>query len=191
MDTVGVLHIAGGFLIHFVNSPFSVQSSRIAFIVHLFLNVDILVLCQTHFHISLSTRAAVKMLGASFLPARLRHEHDQPAPSNPGYLNRQITQVLQSVALAAFTHPMYTIFTVAILASTSYHGLLEGSFFGHTNPGKDATGTDLTSLVEAGRRLRLGEETAWKWKSDNGASGDQTSVGQACNDVNWTFLINR
>lgn len=114
------------------------------------------------------------MLGASFLPARLRHEHDKPAPSNPGYLNRQITQALQSVALAAFTHPIYTILTVAILASTSYHGLLEGSLFGPTKIGQDAIGTDLTSLVEGGRRLRLGEETSWRWQSDNGISGNQT-----------------
>ena len=130
------------------------------------------------------------MLGASFLPARLRHEHDQPAPSNPGYLNRQITQGLQSVALAAFTHPMYTIFTVAILASTSYHGLLEGSLFGRAKLGADITGTDLTSLVEGGRRLRLGEETSWKWQSEKGASGDQLLVRRACDDVNWIWLTN-
>lgn len=67
---------------------------------------------------------------------------------------------------------MYTIFTVAILASTSYHGLLEGSLFGHAKVGKDIAGTDLTSLVEGGRRLRLGEETSWKWQSENGASRD-------------------
>ncbi|KAM0802033.1 hmg-CoA reductase [Usnea florida] len=115
------------------------------------------------------------MLGASFLPARLRHEHDQPAPSNPGYLNRQITQVLQNVARAAFTHPMYTIFTVAILASTSYHGLLEGSLFGNAKLGKDVDGTDLMSLVEGGRRLRLGEETSWKWQSENGVARDENS----------------
>lgn len=132
----------------------------------------------------LQSCSAVTMLGASFLPARLRHEHDQPAPPNPGYLNRQITQVLQSVAIAAFTHPMYTIFTVAILASTSYHGLLEGSLFGHAKLGADTAGTDLTSLVEGGRRLRLGEETSWKWQSDNGAPGDRISVPPACNTVN-------
>ena len=130
------------------------------------------------------------MLGASFLPARLRHEHGQPAPSNPSYLNRQITQILQSVARAAFTHPMYTIFTVAILASTSYHGLLEGSLFGNTNSGKDEAGTDLTSLVEGGRRLRLGEETSWKWQSDNGASKDPTLVRRLGNTVLRTLLIN-
>ena len=130
------------------------------------------------------------MLGASFLPARLRHEHDQPAPSNPGYLNRQITQVLQNVARAAFTHPMYTIFTVAILASTSYHGLLEGSLFGNAKLGKDADGTDLTSLVQGGRRLRLGEETSWKWQSENGVARDEILVSLASITVRWNLLKN-
>lgn len=124
------------------------------------------------------------MLGASFLPARLRHEHDQPAPSNPGYLNQQITQALQSVALAAFTHPIYTIFTVAILASTSYHGLLEGSLFGRADLAADTTGTDLTSLVHGGRRLRLGEETSWRWQSDNGPLPDQNLVQRAYRTAN-------
>ena len=130
------------------------------------------------------------MLGASFLPAPLRHEHDKPAPSNPGYLNRQITQALQSVALAAFTHPMYTIFTVAILASTSYHGLLEGSLFGQAKVSNDVAGTDLTSLVEGGRRLRLGKETSWKWQSDNGAPGEQVLVWRISIAVHRTSLIN-
>lgn len=85
---------------------------------------------------------------------------------------------------------MYTIFTVAILASTSYHGLLEGSLFGHTTLGINLAGTDLTSLVEGGRRLRLGEETSWKWQSDNGGSRDQDLVRRACNAVSWTLLIN-
>ena len=128
------------------------------------------------------------MLGASFLPARLRHEHDQPAPSNPGYLNRKITQVLQNVARAAFTHPMYTIFTVAILASTSYHGLLEGSLFSNTKLSKDADGTDLASLVEGGRRLRLGEETSWKWQSENGVARDELLVSLASITVKWNLL---
>ena len=129
------------------------------------------------------------MLGASFLPARLRHEHDQPAPSNPGYLNRQITQLLQSVARAAFTHPVHTIAIVAVLASTSYHGLLEGSLFGPAKPGKDAAGTDLTSLLDGGRWLRLGEETSWKWQSDNGDSEAADLVPLAWNVVCWNLLI--
>lgn len=108
------------------------------------------------------------MLGASFLPARLRHEHGHAGPSNPGYVNRQITQVLQWVSRSAFTHPIHTICFVALLASTSYVGLLEGSLFDHTSLGNNLGGADLSSLMDNGRQLRLGPETAWKWQVENG-----------------------
>ena len=116
------------------------------------------------------------MLGASFLPARLRHEHNHATLSNPGYLNRQITRILQLVARNAFTHPIHTIVFVALLASTSYVGLLEGSLFDHTSLGNDVGGTDLNSLMEAGRRLRLGEQTSWKWQTDNVGTDDVDTV---------------
>ena len=110
------------------------------------------------------------MLGASLLPARFRS--DQPhaeAPANPGYFNREITKVLQPVSRNAFTHPIHTIVFVALLASTSYIGLLEGSLFDRTGSVNGAGGVGLSSLVENGRQLRLGEETAWKWQADNSA----------------------
>lgn len=116
------------------------------------------------------------MLGASFLPARLRHEHNHVAPSNPGYINRQITRILQTIARSAFTHPIHAIVFVALLASTSYVGVLEGSLFDRGNLGNDVGSTDLNSLVEGGRRLQLGEQTAWKWQTDNGGSEDTVTV---------------
>lgn len=116
------------------------------------------------------------MLGASFLPARLRHEHNSGAPANPGYINRQITRLLQTVSRSAFTHPIHTIVFVALLASTSYVGLLEGSLFDHASLGSDLGGTDLNALVEGGRRLRLGEATSWKWQTDNGGAEDVANV---------------
>ena len=108
------------------------------------------------------------MLGASFLPARLRHEHNQAAPSNPGHLNRQITPLLQTIARGAFTHPIHTIVFVAFLASTCYVGVLEGSLFERGSPGNEIGGTNISSLIEGSRRLRLGEETSWKWETMNG-----------------------
>ncbi|KAK3173770.1 3-hydroxy-3-methylglutaryl-coenzyme A (HMG-CoA) reductase isozyme [Lepraria neglecta] len=118
------------------------------------------------------------MLGASFLPARLRHEHNHAAPSNPGYLNQQITRILQLVSRNAFTHPIHAIVFVALLASTSYVGLLEGSLFDHTSLGNDIGSTDLNSLVEGGRRLQLGEQTSWKWQTDNGGIDDPDTNAQ-------------
>ena len=110
------------------------------------------------------------MLGASFLPARLRHEHNQAAPSNPGYLNHQITPLLQSLARSAFTHPIHTIVFVALLASTCYVGVLEGSLFDPASLGGDIGSTDFHSLVEGSRSLRLAQDTAWKWETVNGGS---------------------
>ena len=128
------------------------------------------------------------MLGASFLPARLRHEHNHAVPSNPGYLNRQITRILQAVSRNAFTHPIHTIVFVALLASTSYVGLLEGSLFDHTSLGNDVGSTDLKSLVDGGRRLQLGEHTSWKWRSDNGGIDELGNVRPPRLNGPWTLL---
>ena len=118
------------------------------------------------------------MLGASFLPARFRS--DQPhavAPANPGYINREITKVLQSISRKAFIHPIHTIVFVALLASTSYIGLLEGSLFDRASSISNAEGNvELSSLVRNGRHLRLGKETAWKWHVDNNAAWDELPV---------------
>ena len=129
------------------------------------------------------------MLGASFLPARLRHEHDQAAPSNPGYLNHQITPLLQSIARSAFTHPIHTIVSVALLASTCYVGVLEGSLFDRASLGSDFGSTDFNSLVEGGRSLRLGEETSWKWETVNGGSGDAIVARDSHQTGYWKPLI--
>lgn len=108
------------------------------------------------------------MLGASFLPARFRNDHGHGSTSNPGYLNRKITPLLQSVSARAFNHPIRTIVSVALLASTSYVGLLEGSLFdGAGLAGYGVGGTDFNSLIETGKRVRLGPETAWKWQMES------------------------
>ena len=116
------------------------------------------------------------MLGASFLPARFRSDHGQAETSNPGYINRWITPYLQSVSRRAFTYPIHTIVFVAILASTSYVGMLEGTLTDHTSvAGNLPGGTDLNSLAEGSRRLKLGKETAWKWQTESGELGAMVS----------------
>ena len=110
------------------------------------------------------------MLGASFLPARLRHEHNRAASSAPGYFNRQITPLLQIVARSAFTHPIHAIVFVAFLASTCYVGVLEGSLFDRANLGSELGTTDIKYLLQGGRSLRVGPETSWRWQTVNGRS---------------------
>lgn len=111
------------------------------------------------------------MLGASFLPARFRHDHTSGTNENPGYLNLLLTPLLQSISKRAFHHPIRTIVFIALLASTSYVGLLEGSLFEENATG-DVVNTDLGSLVEQGRRLRVGEDSAWKWQGHYGPVND-------------------
>lgn len=109
------------------------------------------------------------MLGASFLPRRFRTADSHKPTSNPGYINRQITPILQSLSRRACTHPIHTVVFVALLASTTYIGLLEGSLFDNASlTGSASSRTDLVSLVEGARRLRVGEETAWKWQVHSG-----------------------
>ena len=118
------------------------------------------------------------MLGASLLPARLRHE-DRNAPSNPGYINRQVTQALQWIAQIAFTHPIHTICFVALFASTSYMGVLEGSLLDHTSVGNNVGSTNIQALKEDGRRVCLGEDNSWKWLIDNGDACRSYEVGDS------------
>lgn len=107
------------------------------------------------------------MLGASFLPARFRHEHTDEDPSwEPGSINLQVTSFLQWVSCKAFTHPINTIVSVALVASTCYIGLLEGSLLDHTSLGHNNRGVELDSLVKDGKHLRVGDDTAWKWRVD-------------------------
>lgn len=116
---------------------------------------------------SWAARDAV-MLGASFLPARFRNDHSYGSTSTPGYLNRKITPLLQSVSRRAFNHPIRTIVCFALLASTSYVGILEGSLFASTDLAGDAVeGTDFNTLIENGKRVKLGPETAWKWQMES------------------------
>ncbi|KAL8958013.1 MAG: hypothetical protein Q9193_004851 [Seirophora villosa] len=117
------------------------------------------------------------MLGASFLPARFRSDHGHVAPSNPGYLRRQITAMLQSVARRAFTHPIHTIVFVALLASTSYVGVLEGSLLDpRPSSGSSTSVADLTSLFDGGRQLRVGEKTGWQWQLEKGGKEDAEKI---------------
>ncbi|KAL9025864.1 MAG: hypothetical protein Q9196_005386 [Gyalolechia fulgens] len=105
------------------------------------------------------------MLGASFLPARFRSDHGHVAPSKPGYLHRHVTAKLQSIARSAFTHPIHTIVFVALLASTSYIGVLEGSLLEpNASTGNASRAADLPSLLEGGRQLRISEQSGWKWQ---------------------------
>ena len=113
----------------------------------------------------------------AFVPARFRGTSSHNGASSPSYLNRQVSAFLQSLSRRSCTHPIHTIVFVALLASTSYIGLLEGSLFKSGSPARDFShGVDLDSLTDGGRSLKVGQETGWKWLSVSRSSTNMDNV---------------
>jgi hydroxymethylglutaryl-CoA reductase (NADPH) len=99
---------------------------------------------------------------ASLLPARFRGPKIANAPTEPSWINRQITPLLQIVSRRACIHPIHTVVIAALLASTTYIGLLDGTLF---QSGEQRAGpAEWSSLVEGSRQLVVGEQTGWKWQ---------------------------
>ncbi|KAI9680989.1 MAG: 3-hydroxy-3-methylglutaryl-coenzyme A (HMG-CoA) reductase isozyme [Trizodia sp. TS-e1964] len=108
------------------------------------------------------------MLAASILPARFRRSSTSQDATKLNFLNRHITQFLQPLAGHASTHPIHAIVFIALLASTTYIGLLEGSLFDKPLLLNGAsTSTEWSNIIEGSRQLRLGDETNWKWKVED------------------------
>jgi hydroxymethylglutaryl-CoA reductase (NADPH) len=110
------------------------------------------------------------MLGASFLPARLRSSDGAGHTGQPNWLSRQVNPLLLSLSSRACVHPIYTIVSVAVLASTTYLGLLESSLFDRQTAIGSAVGrADFDSLLVGSKRLYTSPEVGWRWLvEDNG-----------------------
>ena len=102
------------------------------------------------------------MLASNFLPSRFRGEQPTAKVSAPSWLNKKVTPLLQSLSKIASSHPIHTIVVVALLASSTYIGLLEESLFDVTRSVRKA---EWSSLAEGSRRLRAGPDTTWNWQS--------------------------
>lgn len=102
------------------------------------------------------------MIASSFLPSRFRGEQPVEKTEPPSWLNTKINPLLQSLAKITSTHPIQTIVVVALLASSTYIGLLEESLFDIT---KTVRRADWPSLTEGSRSLRAGPESGWKWQT--------------------------
>jgi hydroxymethylglutaryl-CoA reductase (NADPH) len=108
------------------------------------------------------------MRGSTLLPKPLRALGATGQDGSPSWLNRKITSNLLSASHQACMHPIHTIVVIALLASTSYVGLLQQSLF--ETPGQTSHGqghVDVDSLLEGGRSLELSSRTSWKWQSDD------------------------
>lgn len=104
------------------------------------------------------------MIASTLLPSRFRGEQPASQAAPPSWINKKVTPLLQVLSKLTSTHPIHTIVVVALLASTSYIGLLEDSLFDATRSVRKA---EWSSLVDGSRRLRAGEDTAWKWQTDD------------------------
>lgn len=116
------------------------------------------------------------MRGSSLIPERFRSTKAGDS-TEAGWLNRHVTKGLQSVSRRACVHPIYTLVVIALLASTTYVGLLDGTLFDPVKLGSRHPGlVDVNSLLDGERSLRLSEETGWKWQVDNGFQARQSNV---------------
>ncbi|KAF7539693.1 hypothetical protein G7054_g1976 [Neopestalotiopsis clavispora] len=102
------------------------------------------------------------MIASFFLPSRFRGERPNAQPAPPSAINKRVTPILQFVTKIACLHPIYTICIVAILASTTYVGVVKESLVDVTQSVRRA---EWGSLVEGSRSLIAGPETSWKWQN--------------------------
>lgn len=101
-------------------------------------------------------------IASNFLPSRFRGEQPAAQTAAPSWLNKKVTPFLQLLSKITSSHPIHTIVVVALLASSTYIGLLEESLFDVTLSVRKA---EWSSLVEGSRRLRAAPDTAWNWQS--------------------------
>ncbi|KAL4735520.1 hydroxymethylglutaryl-coenzyme A reductase-domain-containing protein [Aspergillus similis] len=99
--------------------------------------------------------------------------------AEPSWLKRQVTGCLQSISRRACIHPIHTIVVIALLASTTYVGLLEGSLFDSLRNSNNGAGyVDVDSLLLGNRSLRLGDSTSWKWQVEDSLNQEDHKVDQ-------------
>ncbi|KAJ1330861.1 hydroxymethylglutaryl-CoA reductase (NADPH) [Microdochium nivale] len=108
------------------------------------------------------------MIASSFLPSRFRGEKPPGERQPPSLINKKLTPLLHAVSKLACSHPIHTICLVAIIASTTYVGVMKESLLDLT---RNARKAEWSSLTEGSRVLQAGPETSWKWQSlDNAAA---------------------
>jgi hydroxymethylglutaryl-CoA reductase (NADPH) len=122
------------------------------------------------------------MLGASILPARWRPAGDSADHRKPTWLGKQLNPYLLGLSRRATVHPIYTIVAVAVLASTTYLGLLESSLFDGQRAVQGAGGNvDFDSLLLGSKKLYANAESGWRW------STEESGPNQPVDDVRFTL----
>ncbi|KAJ5773446.1 Hydroxymethylglutaryl-CoA reductase class I/II substrate-binding [Penicillium paradoxum] len=113
-------------------------------------------------------------MATSFISKRLRSTEEE-RETQPSWIRRQIVTGLQFISRRACVHPIHTLVVIAILASTTYVGLLEGSLLDTSKDPRSVAGqVDTDALLQGSRNLRLGESTSWKWQVEDAWTDSQT-----------------
>jgi hydroxymethylglutaryl-CoA reductase (NADPH) len=110
-------------------------------------------------------RQMTTMLGSSLIPARWRGFYSPQDPTKPGPYSKHVTPLLQSVTRRTCTHPIHSIVFCALIASTTYIGLLETGLFEPSTKFNNNQ-VDFSALSQGSRTLNVGPETAWEWQSE-------------------------
>lgn len=97
------------------------------------------------------------MRGSNLLPKQIRF-----VGGSDSWVRRTITANLLSTASLACQHPIHTLVVIALLASTSYIGLLQESLFDTASQTRNGK-VEVATLLGGGRTLELSSRTAWKW----------------------------
>jgi len=85
----------------------------------------------------------------------------------PGLVARTINPVLTSLSKRACNHPIYTIVTVAVLASSTYLGLLDSPLFDRRISANNAVGhIAINNILAGSKKLYAGPDSDWKWLPD-------------------------
>lgn len=106
-------------------------------------------------------------MATTFISKQLRAK-EEVQESRPSWIRRQVVSGLQSISRRACVHPIHTLVVIAILASTTYVGLLEGSLLDTSRDSQSVAGqVDTDALLQGSRNLRLGESTSWKWQAED------------------------
>ena len=101
------------------------------------------------------------MRGSHLLPKQLRE-----FGRNDGRIYDIVTSNLVAVSRLSLSSPIFTLVIIAVLASTSYVGLLQESLFDSgISAAADNGQIDTESLLKGSRTLELSKKTEWKWRS--------------------------
>lgn len=120
------------------------------------------------------------MRGSHLLPKQLRS-----LGKSDSWLNRTVTSNLLATSHVACQHPIHTIVAIALLASTSYIGLLQESLFDSGIKSLQHNGrVDVEALLKGSRTLELSQNTAWKWQfSDDSGVPEVSLVSDTPDDL--------